>query len=263
MQLSPSDCVDEVKSYFREVIMKFKTLSIFLIVGAVLLGACSISVVQGSGHIITENREVSGFHAVKLSALGNLNITQGTAESLTVQADDNLMKMIRTEVVNGVLEISFDHNVWTTYYMSGESIKFDLTVVNLDSISFAGAGRITVEDLNVSDLATSLTGAGSMALENLTADRLSIQLSGAGSLTADGEVNSQDITLSGVGSYQAADLQSSDASITLSGVGSATVWVTDNLDVKVSGAGSVGYYGEPVVTKNITGLGSLVNKGTK
>jgi len=242
--------------------MKLKLLSAFLI-GAVLLCACSISVIQGSGHILTENRTVSDFHAVKLSAFGNLTITQGTKESLTVQADDNLMKLIRTEVVNGVLEISFDNNTWTTYYASGESIKFDLTVVNLDSISFTGAGKINMENLNVPDLSTSLTGAGSMALSHLATDKLTVQLSGAGSLTADGTVTSQEINLSGVGSYQAADLQSSNASVTLSGVGSATVWVTNTLDVTVSGAGSVGYYGEPAVTKNITGLGSLVNKGTK
>ena len=242
--------------------MKFK-LEAILLIGAVLLGACSISVVNGSGHIITENRTVSGFHAVKLSALGDLTITQGSTESLTVQADDNLMKLIRTEVVNGVLEISFANNTWTTYYLSGESIKFNLTVVNLDSISFAGAGKITVQNLTVPNLSTSLAGAGSMALSHLTTDNLTVQLSGAGSLNADGTVSSQEINLSGVGSYQAADLQSADASVTLSGVGSATVWVTNTLDVTVSGAGSVGYYGEPVITKNITGLGSLANKGTK
>ena len=244
--------------------MKFKHFSLaLLLIGSILLGACSISVVHGSGHIITENREVSGFHAVKLSALGDLTISQGDKESLTGQADDNLMNMIRTEVVNGVLEISFDNNTWTSYYLSGESIKFDLTVVNLDSISFAGAGKIMVQNLNVPNLSTTLTGAGSMALSHLTADKLTVQLSGAGSLNSDGTVTSQEINLSGVGSYQAADLQSADASVSLSGVGSATVWVTNTLDVTVSGAGSVGYYGEPVITKNITGLGSLVNKGTK
>ena len=243
--------------------MKLKLLNTLFLIGAVLLSACSISVVQGSGHIITENRSVSNFHAVKLSALGNLTITQGATESLAVQADDNLMKLIKTEVVNGVLEISFDNNAWTSYYLSGESIKFDLTVVNLDSISFAGAGKIMVQDLSVPNLSTSLTGAGSMTFSHLIADKLTVQLSGAGSLTADGKVSNQEINLSGVGSYQAADLQSAEASISLSGVGSATVWVTNTLSVTVSGAGSVGYYGDPSITKNITGLGSLVNKGTK
>lgn len=243
--------------------MKMKYFSVLFLIGAMVLSSCGISVVEGSGHIITENRNVSSFHAVKLSAFGDLTIVQGAAESLTVQADDNLMKLIRTEVVNGVLEISFDNNVFTSYYMSGESIKFDLTVVNLDSIKFEGAGKITVNNLDVPELSTSLTGAGSMSLSHLTADRLTVQLSGAGSLNADGTVTSQDINLSGVGSYSAADLKSTDASVALSGVGSSTLWVTDKLDVTISGAGSVGYYGDPQVTKNITGLGSLVNKGTK
>jgi hypothetical protein len=243
--------------------MKLKLLSVLVLIGTLALNACSISVVEGSGHIITENRAVSGFHAVKLSALGNLTITQGTIESLTVQADDNLMKLIKTDVVNGVLEISFDNSAWTSYYLSGESIKFDLTTKNLDSISFAGAGKINVNNLSVPDLSTSLTGAGSMTLSHLTLDKLTVQLSGAGSLNADGSVTTQEINLSGVGSYSAADLKSSDTSVSLSGVGSATVWATNTLDVTVSGAGSVGYYGDPQITKHVTGLGSLVNKGTK
>jgi hypothetical protein len=233
------------------------------VIGALFLGACSVNVTHGSGHIITEDRSVSGFHAVELTALGDLTITQGDKESLSVQADDNLMKLIHTDVVNGVLKISFDGSVWSSYYVSGESIKFHLTVINLDDLRFSGAGKITVENLKTTDLSATLNGAGTLSLDNLSVDQLTVQLAGAGSLNADGKTTSQTINLSGVGSYQAADLQSTNATISLSGLGSATLWVVDNLDVQISGAGSVSYFGEPTIVKNITGLGSLVNSGTK
>ena len=39
--------------------------------------------------------------------------------------------------------------------------------------------------------------------------------------------------------------------------------MTDALDVSISGLGSVRYSGEPVVTKSITGLGSVEALGPK
>ena len=43
--------------------------------------------------------------------------------------------------------------------------------------------------------------------------------------------------------------------------GSAVVWVENTLDVNVSSVGSVTYFGDPEVTQNISGLGSVNSKG--
>ncbi len=236
---------------------------ILLILLAVASSACSVTVFHGSGNIINETREVSGFHGVELTALGNLSIQQGDQEELRIQADDNLMHHIISEVRDGILIISFDDNKWSNFYTSSESIKFYLTVKNLDAIQFSGAGKITVEDVSSPTLSVSLNGVGSIYIENVTTDNLNINLSGAGDLSVDGIVTNQNINLSGVGSYHAADLDSQSATITLSGAGSATIWVEDSLDVHISGVGSVGYFGNPHITKSISGLGSLVEKGTK
>jgi len=39
------------------------------------------------------------------------------------------------------------------------------------------------------------------------------------------------------------------------------VWAIDSLDVTLSGIGSISYYGNPQVSQNISGLGSVNSKG--
>ena len=52
-------------------------------------------------------------------------------------------------------------------------------------------------------------------------------------------------------------------SMNLSGMGHATVWARDTLDVSISGAGGVDYYGEPRVNPRISGMGRLNGRGSR
>ena len=47
-----------------------------------------INTVRGSGNVVTEEREVSGFERVALSGVGQVIVTQGEEEALTVETDD-------------------------------------------------------------------------------------------------------------------------------------------------------------------------------
>jgi len=51
------------------------------------------------------------------------------------------------------------------------------------------------------------------------------------------------------------------ASVDLRGAGHATVWAVEDLDVAISGLGSVEYYGTPTVKKSVSGLGSVASLG--
>jgi hypothetical protein len=55
-----------------------------LILIPILLMATACNVVRGSGNVITEPREVSHFNRVSMGGSGELTITQGDEESLTV-----------------------------------------------------------------------------------------------------------------------------------------------------------------------------------
>jgi hypothetical protein len=64
---------------------------------AALLLLTGCSVVNGSGQTKSETRTVSGFTGIELSGTGEVTIEQGDAESLTVEADDNVLPALTSE----------------------------------------------------------------------------------------------------------------------------------------------------------------------
>jgi hypothetical protein len=234
-----------------------------LVLGSLFGCGFNLNVTRGSGNVITESRAVSDFHAVTLAGVGDLQITRGDTESLTVEADDNLLPLITTKVENGTLTIGWDTNRGTISVNPTRPIKYNLQVKNLDSILLAGAGNINAPSLTADNFVLTSSGAGNINLTQLQAKNLQATISGAGNMTISGQVESQTASLTGLGSYTAGDLKSNTTFISVSGAGSATVWAATSLDVKISGAGSVNYYGSPQVTQSISGVGSVKNVGNK
>lgn len=241
-------------------------ITLVLIVCATALSACggfNLNVTRGSGHVITESRAVSGFHAVNLAGFGELTITQGDTEALTIETDDNLLPLIMTTVDNGVLTIGQDPKNGSFPVSPSKSIKYNLQVKNLDSVQLAGAGTISAPSLKGDVLTVTSSGAGSINLAQLSGKTLNVTLSGTGSIVLSGEVESQTAMLTGLGNLNGADLKSSNASVTVSGAGNATVWATDALNVNISGVGGTSYYGNPKVTQSVSGVGGIKSLGSK
>jgi hypothetical protein len=213
----------------------------------------TIGFVRGSGNIETEERNVSDFHKVHLSGVGNLIISQGEKESLTIEADDNIIPLIETDVFGERLTISFKRGY---NFIPSAKIKFYLTVVDLDEISLSGAGDIDCEDFRTESLEFKVSGAGDLNF-NASAERIEVSLSGAGNITLSGKVDSQNIEISGAGKYNGENLESRKCEITVSGAGSATVNVSEELNVEINGVGNVYYTGSPQVTQDISGLGRI------
>lgn len=215
-----------------------------------------ITGVKGSGNLTSETRKVSGYHAVSLSGVGELTINQNGNEGLTVEAEDNILPNLTSDVRNGTLYLGTKNN---TSINPTKPIKYTLSVKNLDSIESSGAGTASAASIDTKDFGLELSGAGQANIDKLNASSINLTISGSGTATVAGKSDKQRIELSGAGSYKARDLDSKQATITVSGAGNATLRVSDSLDATVSGAGSVGYIGNPQVNQHTSGSGS-VNK---
>jgi len=217
----------------------------------------------GSGRVITASPAVSGFNAVSFDAIGDLVIQPDDEESLVIEAEDNVLAEIRTSVQGGTLTIAFANEGDWARVRPTRPVRFTLTVKQLSALTLGGAGNVTVQGLRTENFKTTLSGAGNLALQDLEATQVSCNLTGAGNLEAAGQAQQLDVLVSGVGSYKGSNLQSDSAQITLSGAGSAVVWATQNLDVNISGVGSVSYYGDPTVTQASTGAsGQAASRST-
>jgi len=216
--------------------------------------------VEGSGHVISEDRTVSGFHAVGVGGIGTLTITQGDRESLKIEAEDNILPYIVSEVKDGRLELGIKSH---SDIHPTEPIRYTLTVKSLDALSASGATTVEAGALNASDRFTvTASGAAKIKLTRLGARALKVNLSGAGHLDlSGGGVETQEIEISGAGHYGAEGLKSREATVNASGAGHALVAVSDALAVHASGASSVLYVGSPKVTRSTSGVASVASQG--
>ena len=225
-----------------------KALNICTAVLFLLLISCNIdggrnvvfddNCIDGTGPLISETRSFSSFHSIENNGVGNILLTQGAQEDVTIQAQANIMQILQTEVIDETLVISFDEGQCVNTIT--EPITFTVSIPEIRSLSLDGVG-----DLNTQN--------------DIDLDSLDINLNGVGNFGLTGSSNYLGIDLTGVGNVEAFDLNTLVCDIRISGVGTAEVTVNDTLNVVIIGQGSVFYKGNPEITSDITGNGDVIN----
>jgi hypothetical protein len=221
-------------------------------------------VITGSGNVARVDRRVSGFTAVALEGSGEVAITQGASEGLTIEAEDNLLPLITSEVRDGVLGLDFNRADWRDVIKPTKPIRFLVSVRDLSALDLAGSGTIQAGALQAPNLAVTLSGFGDVTLDELRGESLKATLDGSGNITAAGQIERLEIFLTGSGKVNADNLESQSATVSLGGSGDVTLWVRSQLDVSISGSGTVNYFGTPTIGKrDITGSGDINPMGDK
>jgi hypothetical protein len=236
----------------------------------------SSDTIRGSGDVRQEDRTVSGISGVELAMQGTLTIELGSTESLRIEAEDNLLEYIQTDVSAGRLTIETERGI---NLRDTEPINFFLTVTELDSIRISSSGDILAPDLQADRFSITITSSGDLTMGDLDCNSLSVESSSSGSLTmgtltsetinvrisssgdveiAGGQVQQQDITISSSGKYLAEDLASTEADVTLTSSGIARIRVSDRLSGRLSSSGDVYYIGDPRVNVSTTSSGRTV-----
>lgn len=233
--------------------MKKYLILIILLVTIVGLSGCIGSGGTGSGNVINETKKVSGFDQVALDGTGTLNITQGNNESLIIEAEDNVIRHIKTSVKNNRLMISYDNSTPTPT----KPVIFHLNVKNLNYIDISGAAKLSADNMNADKLEIFVNGAAEGNLTNLQLNNLILTISGAGKLNASGNADTQTITINGAGEYFAPSLNTLNTSVTINGAGKTTVKVSDLLNAIINGGGEVNYFGNPQLNQQINGIGQI------
>jgi hypothetical protein len=187
-----------------------------------------------SGKLVSEDRSVGPFHGVRLEGIGTVKIKQAAEASVRVEADDNIISDVKTEVNAGILRV----------WMEGDSYEHPTVIVNL--------AVKELDDLN-------LSGAGDIESDGpLQCDDLRCSLSGAGNITLSGKARSLEVCLSGAGNLSAEELEAEVCDASVSGVGNCDVNVSKELRATVSGVGRIRYSGNPsTVKEEVTGLGKI------
>jgi len=224
-----------------------------LILAFVSWGCNGMYGLNGNGDVTTEQRQVAPFHGIEVGGAFEVELRHGDTESLSLEADNNLLQYITTEVKNGRLTVTTQRNIGHF-----EKLKAVITFKSLDEIDLHGAVELWGDKhMTFDDLSIEGSGATEMEMK-VTVQKLILELSGSSEVTLTGTAAEVDAEMSGATDLKADDLETAALRMELSGAGEADVYVTERMDVTVSGAGDVRYRGEPKeVNEHVSGAGNI------
>ena len=218
-----------------------------------LMGSCmEIGGIKGDGNVIKEDRTISGFTSLEVSGAFHVYLYQGKTESLTLEADKNLMEVIVTEVKGDKLKIYTKENI-----QRATELNVYLTFEELEMIDISGAVSIQGEGmLEFDELYLDGSGASEITMEMNVAS-LNADFSGASEIELSGNAKTASFDFSGASEIDALEFKIMNCELDVSGASDARVHVLENFEVNVSGAASVKYKGTPHVSKDVSGAGSI------
>jgi hypothetical protein len=232
----------------------FWMLAVPLVVVAGCRASDSPRAIQGSGHIVIEQRPLADFQRVDLAGEGRLVMGPEEPASLEVRTDDNLMPLIESEVVDGTLIIGSRPH---TDLAPSDGVTYRIACEEVSELRLSGSGEIEVAACPASDLTVRLDGSGAVQVDDVDATRVDAEIGGSGTISAIGQSSQVRASIAGSGMFAGADLQAREVEATIPGSGQITVWATGALHVDISGSGSVLYRGQPDITQVISGSGAV------
>ncbi len=190
--------------------------------------------IKGSGIIKSEKRDVPAFKSIDVGGAAEVEVVAGKEQSVVLEADDNILPSITTEVRGDTLHIGRKEGNFRTK----NRLRVTISVPELTGMEISGATRAN-------------------AL-NIRAENFKLRVSGASKVNVEGEARSLDVDLSGASNIDAENLRTERAAVDASGASKATVFVSDTLNAEASGASRVSYSGNPRnVNKDASGASSV------
>ncbi|MBW1899489.1 MAG: DUF2807 domain-containing protein [Deltaproteobacteria bacterium] len=189
--------------------------------------------IEGNNITTEEQRQVPSFSKIDISGVFDVAIQYQKKNKITVTADKNLLPHIVTRVTSGKLYVFSNRSICTK-----SKLHIDIKSDGIEKIQSSGANDI--------------------AVSGVKSNRLEIEMDGAGDINLSGKTKLFVVNLSGAADMEAENLRAETVQISLRGAGDATIYASKKLNAKVTGSGTVNYFGSPKeIIKKITGAGEL------
>ena len=172
------------------------------------------------------------FNRVASDGAVDVRLRVGEKQRVQVRAGEKVIDDVATEVRDGTLHVTFDHDG-----IGGNDVVVEASVRELVGIDASGSGDIEADGID----------AGAFVLRN----------DGSADIVLTGSAAALDVEVEGSGNADLADLRARAATVKVRGSGDADVRADERLDVDVDGSGNVRYHGDPELNQRVDGSGDL------
>ncbi|WP_026207759.1 MULTISPECIES: head GIN domain-containing protein [Butyricimonas] len=235
--------------------------NLFLLLALLIVGTAVAQVkrIKGTGYLLVQARDASKpFTKISVQQGITLYLKQGKEFGITIEADDNIISHVKTEIKNGQLNVFLDPNV---IIRSFTAMNVSVATPEITGLDVSSAARlIGSSPLRVDKLELSASGTAVVKLE-VEGKELDVEASNAAKLELKGAVDRLELEMSSSATLKAWDLRAADCEAEISNAAKAEVYVSGTLGVQLSSAGLLVYDGNPRITKqDVSGRGALAKK---
>lgn len=199
-----------------------------------------------------EIRTVEKFNGIEVSGTVSLYLSQGSTPGVAVSAgDEKYNNKIKTEVKNGVLQISVEGGVWNGFNWTNRKLRAYVTVTDINRLDVSGASYVSISGTLKSDELTMDISGVSEIKGIVNASKLNMDISGASVVKLAGTVSEGNIEASGACKVNSYDLVLDKCKASSSGASNIRVTVNGELNADASGGSTIYYKG--------AGVGKVLN----
>ena len=230
---------------------------LFALAASLLFSSCRFlggERVDGNGNVVTEQRNVGRFNAVEAGSALEVRVRQDAANSVRIEADQNLQEFIEAFTDGNTLVIrqKQGYNLDPT-----KEIVVYVSAPSFESLEVSGASRLLGETpLSGNKLELFVSGASEANVE-VKVSKLNTEVSGASTMQVRGNASDFSTQASGASKIRCADLVTDDATVDVSGASHAEVTANKQLNVEASGASEVRYRGNANIRQESSGASSV------
>ena len=222
-----------------------------LIISSLLFSSCQ-PCIDGHGELIDEVRDLDSFDKLEVDIPADVVIHIGEFPKISIKTHDNLLGNIKTKVRGKTLIIESAQCIGSV-----ETLKIDLVVTQLNSISVSGSATVnSKQHLTAEKFYLEVNGSGKV-VTSIKANTVKSEINGSGNILLSGTAEDLDVEINGSGEFKGLGLKASDAEVGINGSGYASVNAKGKLKVEINGSGEVEYTGSPKIKSDISGSGEV------
>ena len=227
---------------------------------ALLLNSCGFDInfgdfgsgEKGNGVVVEETREITEeFTEVSASEGIDVFVTQGSDFDISVEADENIMDLIGTDIRNGKLKIHAIENIGRA------TKKVYVTLPKVSSLIASSGSHLTTENMIQADKLQVDASSGAIIDANVKVTNMEIDASSGANISLEGTAKEVFVDGSSGANIKANELQTLVCNADASSGANISIDVTENLTAEASSGGNISYKGNPSVQKNKSVSGSV------
>ncbi|MFD2518987.1 head GIN domain-containing protein [Salinimicrobium flavum] len=200
--------------------------------------------IDGNGKMTTQTRTVPKYDQVNLIGSMDVEFVRGKEGNLKLEAEENLMEYIVTEVDGNSLKITVEKG-FSLSPSRNKGIKVTVPIETLEGVSLTGSGDIySSDEIRAEKFEIKLTGSGDIRLP-LVAKDASATITGSGDISLRGSASDFNCKVIGSGDISAFDFRCETVDATVIGSGDLEVYASEALRAKIPGSGDIQYKGNP------------------